>query len=280
MKLSVFTTITDPIKRGEDNFRQIIESYSNFADEVIIVNGSKITLKDIPAYQLNIDGEMIMHEWPKEFKWPLIGQQFQRGYEACTGDWVIHADLDFIFHENDYEDIRKACEFHDDAPALSAWKWQFTLPDRYNLKSRLVIMVNKGKYGDRIKFNSGGDLCQPSLDGDYLTPDDVPEARIGFFNYEKPIKTKKQIMVDVGRMDRAYYRHFNKYLYSKDGSDLSAFEGWMEMALGRIKKPSQHIKLSEHPRVMRDTIKGLKHDQFGYSAFGLETNDYVKGLER
>lgn len=257
MKIGAFITKTRPDERG-DTFDQCFKMATDCFDVVTVIDGVKT--------------------WPQEFSWELIGQHFQKGYEQCDADWVVHLDTDFIFHENDYEEIRKACEFHNGAPALSFWKWQFTLSDRYNLKSRLVLAVNKASFGDRIRFDSGGDLCQPSLDGKYLTPDDVPEAQIGFYNYEKPTKTKEQIMDDVGRMDRAYQRHFGKWLYSEDGTDESAFEGWMRMATGRINKPSRHVKLSEHPQVMYNVIKNLTPKQFGYSAFGDEKNDYTKGL--
>jgi len=277
MKISVFWTETNPGDRG-DLCGPSRDSYAGFADDLVLVDGHA----DFADQRLAVLGEygafiatVRSKEWPKEFSWPLIGQQFQRGYEAATGDWVIHADLDFIFHQNDYERIRQAFKEHGDAPALSFWKYQFILPDRYNLKSRLVIAVNKGKYGDRIKFGSGGDLCQPSLDGKELKPDDVPEARIPFYNYEKILKTEAQIRDDVGRMARAWQRHFGEY-YLGGPDDESAYQEWLQMTVGRFQKPQEHIPLSSHPKVMQDTIRGLRPDQWGHSGFGkLPYNDYA-----
>ena len=85
---------------------------------------------DITIYNL-------YYPWPQEFSWEFIGQQFQRGYEACSGDWVIHTDLDFIFHQKDFEAIRKACENNPESPALSFYKYQFIQPDKYNLKEQI-----------------------------------------------------------------------------------------------------------------------------------------------
>lgn len=258
MTIGVFTTATNPETRG-DHYQQSYDSYIDLADEVVTVRGEDT--------------------WPKEFSWPLIGQHFQFGYEQLNTDWVIHADLDFVFHEKDHDAIRKALRDNQDAPALSFYKYQFILPDRYNLKSRLVIAVNKKKYGDRIRFDSGGDLCQPSLDGKEITPDSVPEAKVPFYNYEKLIKTSDQIMDDVGRMDRAYYKHFGKRLYSTDGSDEDAFNGWVKMVLGRFTKPQQHIELEDHPIYVQGLIATLRPHHFGHSAFGaLEVNDYIKEL--
>lgn len=265
--LSIFTTVTNPNYRG-DNVKPAIDCYKDLADELVIMNGGKEILHE-PKEKL--------YKWSTEFNWDFIGQQFQRGYEACNGDWVLHLDLDFIFHQQDFGRIKQALKDYPNAPAVSFYKWQFILPDRYNLKSRLLIAVNKAKFGDRITFSGGGDLCQPQLDGKDLDLNEMPQAGVPFYNYEKLTKTKAQIIDDVGRMDRAYQRHFGTWLYSKNGTEQSAYEGWLDMTIGRFHKPSKHIKLSEHPKYIQDTIKNLRPDQFGYNAFGLlEDNDYVR----
>lgn len=251
LKVSAFITITDPKKRG-DTYEQCFKSASGFADEVVVIDG-----KDT---------------WPKEFSWEIIGQHFQRGYEQSQGDWVVHLDTDFIFHEKDYDRIREVLT--GDAPAMSFYKHQYILPDRYNLKSRLVIAVNKGKYGDRIKFNSGGDLCQPSLDGKELRPEDVPQADIAFNNYEKIAKTESQVKDDVGRMARAWQRHFGEAKLGSD--DESAYAEWLKMVVGRFSKPQKEVPLESHPKVMQELIAGLKPGQFGYDGLGnLPRNNYA-----
>lgn len=273
MKISVFTTITDPDTRG-DNWIDAFRCYEELSNEMIIVDGaSSLIGKDPTGKRIGISSP-----WPQEFDWPFIGEQFQRGYEAATGDWVIHADIDFIFHENDFTAIRKAFEEYKDEPALSFWKYQFILPDRYNIKSRLVIAVNKKKFGDRIRFDSGGDLCQPSFDGKYLDPSYVKEARLPFYNYEKMTKNLNQITEDCGRMERAYFRHFGRYQMSSDGSDEDAFNCYIRLMQGRFNKPQEHIKLEKHPKFVQGTISALKYNQFGYNGLGLlgDTNDYMK----
>lgn len=276
MKLSIFTTATNPCIRG-DIYDEAIDCYTELADETIIVDGGYHQLNGSRTYDGDKNHpEFVFNQWKKEFDWRFIGEQFQRGYEACTGDWVIHADLDYIFHERDFRAIRMACENNPDTPALSFWKFQFVLPDRYNLKSRLVIAVNKRKYGDRIKFDSSGDLCQPSLDGRYISPDDVPEAGIPFYNYEKILKTRQQISDDQGRMERAYFRRFGTFQMGSDGSNDSAYNRWVEAQRGKLRKPQKFIKLSDHPKYMQETIKNLTVDQWGYSGHGfLEENKYV-----
>lgn len=264
MKLSIFTTMTNPYDRG-DNVIDAISCFKDLADELIVINGGYEHQFAIPRKQ----DKIISLEWPQEFDWLQISRAYQKGYDACTGDWALFADLDFIFHEQDFERIRQVFGAHPLTPALSFYKYQFILPDRYNIKSRRVIAINKAEFGDRIKLNGGGDLCQVTLDGKHLTPDDVPESKIPFYHYEKILKTKEQIADDVGRMERAYKRHFGKTQYGDDGSDEQAFEKWYEAQKGKLNKPQKQIPLDAHPKYVQETIKNLKPEQFGYSGFGL-----------
>lgn len=277
MRLSIFTTVTRPTMRG-DLFNEAFNCYEELADEVVVIDGDEI------GYE--VDRETIRgkhkkirwiekadYRWPDEFRWDLIGRQFQRGFEACTGDWVIHADLDFIWHENDFEAIRQACYDNRNKPAFAMLKRQFVLPDRFNVKSRLVTAVNKARYGDYIKFNSGGDLCQPSLDGKYLAPKDVSQTSIPIWNYDKILKTKEQITNDVGRMARAWERYFGE---AKLGyTDEEAYNEWYKMMKGRYSKPHEFVPLKDHPKFMQNTIRNLTEDQFGYSGFGIGKVEYV-----
>ena len=277
MRLSIFTTLTNPEKRG-DNWREALQCYKELADEVIHIIGDDWSFKQYRDFANHNDLDntvQVTRRWPKEFSWEFIGQQFQRGYEACTGDWIIHADLDFLFHEKDFMSIRQACQDNNDQPALSFWKYQFVLPDRYNIKSRLVIAVNKGKFGNRIRFDSGGDLTQPSLDGQYISPNNIPEARVPIYNYEKLLKTKEQIADDQGRMERAWERHFGKHQMRSDGTNENALERWITAQRGKLNKPQEHIKLSQHPKYIQETIKNLEPEQWGYDAFGYMRSDYV-----
>jgi hypothetical protein len=246
LRIGAFITITDPLKRG-DMFQECLQMALDCFDVVEVIDGKET--------------------WPKEFDWPVIGQHFQKGYEKVDADWVVHLDCDFLFHHKDFRSVRQALKDFPNSPALSFYKWQFILPDRYNLKSRLLLAVNKNKYGDRITFSGAGDLCQPQLDGKDIDIADMPQSGIPFYNYEKLIKTKEQIIDDVERMDRAYFRHFGRWLYSQDGK--GAYEGWYKMVKGRFSKPSKMIALSEHPKYIQETIKNLTPEMFGYNGFGL-----------
>lgn len=247
MKLSAFITVTEPDKRG-DTFTQCFNSAKTYCDEVIVIDGNKT--------------------WPAEFEWEVIGQHFQKGYEQSSGDFVMHLDTDFIIHEKDIPTLREALHRYDTNPALRFWKYQFFTPDRFNIKSHLVLAVNKKHYGDRLRFDGGGDLCQPTLDGEYIEPLKAPEVKVPVWNYECLLKTKEQIKEDKGRFARAWQRQFNEYKLGGP-DDESAYNKWWQMIKGRYSKHNETMASDHHPAVMQETLRNLRPDQFGFNAFGL-----------
>lgn len=265
--LSIFTTIKEPSRRG-DMIRQALDCYTELADEVVVVNGGRSRLEDPRVKEIS-------YRWPTEFDWPFIGEQFQRGYEACSGDWVIHADIDMVYHEDKFQEIKSLLNRYSEFPAVSFAKRQFILPDRYGVKSRLIVAVNKGKFGNRIRFDSGGDLCQPSLDGEYILPGSVPDLKVHIWNYECLLKTKEQLLEDKGRFARAWQSHFGRYKLGGPDNE-SAYNEWLKMVEGRYRNPQQVLELYQHPKYMQHTIRDLKPEQWGYNGFGLvERTSYV-----
>lgn len=267
MSLSIFTTLTDPEKRG-DAWKPALACYKELADEVVVCVGGPSYADSPVSSGGNL--QAYYHGWPKEFEWKLIGQKFQQGYEHCTGDWVLRMDLDMIIHEKDYSTLYQALHKHDTNPGLRFWKYQFFTPDRYNIKSHLVLAVNKKMYGDRIRFDGGGDLCQPTLDGKYIEPRKAPEVKVPVWNYDCILKTREQIREDKGRFARAWFREFGEYKLGGPDED-SAYNKWWEMIKGRYKNHTGTIAPDHHPSVMQETIKNLRPDQFGHNGFGLKS---------
>ena len=84
MKISIFTTMTNPEKRM-DPWKEALECYNFFADEVVVVGD----------------------DWPTEFSWDHIGKTFQKGYDKCTSDWVMRMDIDYFLHEKNKNKLEK-----------------------------------------------------------------------------------------------------------------------------------------------------------------------------
>src|SRR4051812_31458654 len=100
MKLSIFTTLSDPGRR-QDPYKEALYCYLELADELVVIDGSQFAHSVTRNILLGTKKETayIHSIWPTEFSWDFIGKQFQKGYDACSGDWVIHMDLDYFFHE-------------------------------------------------------------------------------------------------------------------------------------------------------------------------------------
>lgn len=311
MKISIFTTLTDP-ERRQDAYLEALECYLDFADEVVVVNGSKLfnwRLEDIKenGHEYNIFEpeklKIINYKWPEEFDWTFISEQFQRGYNTCTGDWAIRMDLDYLLHEDDFEAVREFLE-RCDAPVACFPKRQFLKADRYSVKAIMPIAFNKKKYGDRIKLDSGLDLCQPSLDGKEIDKSEMPivarkvptiiadnitgkqrEARLpntfeedgityvysGFipiWNYECILKTEEVEAKEFYRMARAWGRTFGKNMMGIDSEEY-ALERFLQMQTARYKATKQNvISLEQHPKYIQEAIKNLTPEQFGYDGWG------------
>tara|TARA_Y100000389_G_C17317178_1_gene441119 strand:+ start:48 stop:839 length:792 start_codon:yes stop_codon:yes gene_type:complete len=244
-KLSIATTYTNPEERM-DPWKEALTCYNDLADEVVRT------------------GE----NWPYEFSWDYIGKTFNESYELATGDWVIRMDLDYFFHENDFQGIRKVLSENFDKPAVAFPKVQFFTPERYALKTNIVIAYNKKNFPE-IKLNGGGDLCLPTLNDKEILPDEVPISKIWLWNYDSMFKTKEVIAEDRSRFARAWYRHFKDW-GNEEGEDLEkAYHTWITMVEGRYRKHTKTINKKRHPKYIADKILNLDQSQFGYNAFGL-----------
>ncbi len=264
MKISLFTTVTDPVER-QDTFAEALPSFRKIAKQLVIVDGSKDPSKLEKNFKKTWD-KKVNYEWPEEFSFEFIGEQFQRGYDACDGDWVIRLDCDFIFRDEDIEKLHNVLNLARDYPAITFQKRQFLLCDRYSLKSNLVLAFNKRKYGNRIKLNAGGDLCQASLDGKLIDEESF-NSKIAFNNYDFLKKTRIVVQKEFARMSRAWQRRFGEYTLGGPDEE-SAFEKFLEMQLSRMKKPHEIVPLSFHPESVQKTMKRMTSQNFGYNMWG------------
>ena len=87
------------------------------------------------------------------------------------------------------------------------------------MKSRMSMVINKRKYKD-VRFNGGGDLCDPVVNGVHITEKNVPRANIAYWNYDCVFKTKDVISNDRARFARAWERTLET-LATEEGQLLS-----------------------------------------------------------
>lgn len=254
--ISIFTTITDPVRR-QDPAKEAITNYLDLADEVVVVNGGSESV-GIKSDKLKV----INYKWSEEFKFGFIGEQFNRGYEACNGDWVMRCDIDYFIDEDEFKAAKEYLRDTEE-PTLAAVKKQFLLVDRYHAKSSIPVFFNKKKYGNRIKLNSGGDLCQPSLDGNEIK---YSKGIMEIWNYDFCFKEENIIKKDIGRFARAWEKEFdNRKLGGPD--DESAFAKFIEMQVGRFNSRKWQ-KVNKHIKYIQEKVNNITDKQFGYSMFG------------
>lgn len=259
MNISIFTTYTNPEKRN-DPWKEAIRCYEEFSDEVIV------------------KGE----NWPEEFKWDQIGKTFQEGFDDSTGDWAIRMDIDYFFHEKYIDKLPKVLEKYNDFPGIVFPQYQFFTADRFQLKTRLCLALNKKRFPN-IKLNGGGDLCLATLNGKLLSIDKMPNVNIPIYQYDSMFRTKEIISYDRARFARAWNRFFENYGNRGGNSEKEAFEAWFHDIGIKYKKHTNLIKRHNHPKYIIEKISNINEDQFGYDAFGLKNQtrrsiyDYLKG---
>ena len=246
MKITIFTHMTNPEERM-DPWREAISCYEYFADDVVKVGKN----------------------WPYEFHWREIGQNFQEGFDNSFGDWVINMSLDMFFHENSKDKLLEVLHKHKDEPAIATPKFKFFSPKKYEFKNFEVAMLNKKKFPN-LKLNGGGDLCLPTLNGLLLDYTNVPIENIPIWNYDTTFRTKKIIAEDRARFARAWYREFDEWGDRGGPEPKQAFDAWFAMVEDRLPRHINKINIEEHPKFILKTLESLNKNQFGYDCFGLE----------
>ena len=249
MKISCFTTMTNPEQRC-DPWKEALECYNFYFDQVVTV------------------GE----DWPDEFKFDLIGKYFQKGFNETKGDWIFRMDIDYFFHEKDLDRLRKSVKKYEAYPAIFFPQYQFFTPDRYQIKTRLAVALNKKRFPN-IKLNGGGDLCLPTLDNKVLNFSNLPNVNIPIFQYDSLFRSKEVIANDRARFARAWFREFGDYGDRGGGTPEAAYKAWIEMIENKFKFHTLKINIDKHPSFIKNRLKNLEVDQFGHSAFWIIKNN-------
>lgn len=260
--LSIVTSMTNPEERG-DPWKEALNCFKDYSDEIIIKGD----------------------DWPYEFKWDHIGKTFESGFHDASGDWVLVMSLDYFFHEKYKEKLLNSLEKYKDSPAIAFPQYQFFTPYNYSVKTRIALALNKKKFGNSIGYTGGADLCLATLDNKVIDIRSIPNINIPLFQYDFCFKTKKMIAEDRARFARAWYREFNNY-NGRGGPTLEeAYDAWFKNIKKKIIFHTHKIKIENHPIYLKDKLKEIKEDQFGFDSFGLEKEikkpilNYLKGYK-
>lgn len=247
--ISVFTTMTNPDERN-DPWQEALDCYKKISDNNVVTVGE---------------------DWPLEFDWGIFNKVYQKGFDKCDSKWVMRMDLDYFIHEDDIEKIKFYLKKYNDEPGIVLPQYQFFTHDRYQIKTKLCLLLNKERFPD-IKLNGGTDKMLATLDGKLLTYNNVPQIRVPIWQYDSMFRTKEIIKNDRARFARAWFRTFNHYGDRGGDKPDEAFDAWFLMIQERYKKHVFKMDIDKHPVFIKNKLKKVSSDQFGYDAFGLKNN--------
>jgi len=284
MKISIFTTITNP-EENQYPYLEAIASYLALADEVVIVDGGGKTpaafsqdgsWEKIRKLEGSRKIKPVSMPWPETWEWKELPYHLNAGLDACTGDWCIKTDIDYLFHEKDIADIKVKLQAFYDSRAMAASFVKFNILNREKgyQKTIMPLAISKRfrgiiRYG--IAKDAETDWCYPILVPPNSTFSDVPVGNklpdqhilgtgVDVYNYDYFFKTREKAKEDFWSFAQAYATAFDD---SWGDTKEKSWEVFTTMMKGRNK--SKYLKDVDHPKFIKDRIKRMKPEEFGYN---------------
>jgi glycosyltransferase involved in cell wall biosynthesis len=283
--LSCHCNITNPEKMGFP-YLESIQSFANLCDEVIVVDGGSTDrslekIKQIPKVKI-IEGE----KWDRDFDWSIMPKNLQKGYEACSGDWAFHFDVDYIFHEDNVEKLKTLIE-RVDLPGIELYKNNCVLVNEDFKKNYYPLLLYKSRYPTMaygVGYKKGEKMStflspitkkdnhDGVMSGDFLDNQTVRYERsnIPVCCYDFTFMTKEQVIENRVRFMNAVERFGNTgVIYS----DTTAFKRFIDMMKLRhdknIDPKDRNRKLEHHSKFIKEKVKNIQPEMFGYNGWGL-----------
>ena len=115
-------------------------------------------------------------------------------------------------------------------------------------------------------------MVLPTLNGELIKVSDVPNINIPIYQYESTFRTKDIISEDRARFARAWFRQFGDYGNRGGGTSDLAYDAWFLMIQDRYRKHTFKMKLDNHPVFIKNRLKTVRKDEFGYERLGSKFN--------
>lgn len=280
MKLTVLTTITNPVER-QDRWLEALTNYCAFADEVVVVNGGQPI---VVAGELNPKIKIVELVWPFEWNWVEYPRHLNYGKTFCTGDWILRLDIDQLIHENDFFELKKRlASVPDHCEVMTLQKMSFTYGGKYYQKGGAEICVRNLPYiafGEA--FDDETDLCFPIhqkqtrvVYQDEKILYELPRgfklkayrSGVSYWNYDYYFRSMEVTKREFWRASRAWNRFFKNWNFGD--SEERSFEIFCKMIKARHDNTPLVAKLEEHPSHIRKAIEKLPADRLGYNGWGI-----------
>lgn len=279
MKLSVLTMITKPDER-QDLWREALENYKNFADEIVVVVG------DMKTYKQCVESERVKFvylEWFDDWDYVELPRHLNYGLRVCTGDWVLKLDIDQLIPEHQVGNLKTNLQRAEQwkVEALALEKMSYFCDGRYKLKGKQPILFKRlenVEFGEAYDLDQKHrDLCQPIIVSGHKYVDDYPvptgdlvkyeDSSVLYWNFSYTFKNETVAREHFWRFVRAYRGYFNSDVFGKNKTEALEYfkktvkKGYLECAYT--------AKLHELPKEMRRPLNDLKPEQLGYNLWGL-----------
>lgn len=283
MKISAFCLITNPDLR-QDLWLESIKSVANFADEIVIIDGSDHKTYLGNKKKLSLIGKHIKlfnWVWPGgEWSWSEFPIRFNFALRNCSGDWAIRFDVDYIFPFDWFNASKTKLALFSDCRATTFQKMSSVLSTRFYEKGGIPLAFN-------LKFNNTSygrlndqynDLCVPIVVegfddklripfGRGLSGDELGKTGLKFYNYDYAFKTKEFTANEFHRFSMAHKKHYG---WTKWGeSPQESLTKFLEMMQGRLDRCPYTLPHQDQPLVIQDQLQQLTERQFAHSGWGL-----------
>jgi glycosyltransferase involved in cell wall biosynthesis len=128
MKISAHTFITNPLSTGYYIYMPAIQSFLDFADEVVVVDGGSTDgsldrLSELRgAEKIRVVSNDLTHWGPGDlWERPQFAVSREIGYRNCTGEWAICFETDHILPGSARQDLRQQLLDFSDAGLLNSF---------------------------------------------------------------------------------------------------------------------------------------------------------------
>ena len=283
MKISIHTTITNA-NIYQYPWREAIRSYLVFADEVVVVDGESIdgTLEELLEWAKKEKKlKIVRYYWPQDnWKSTELTKHLNRGFMECSGNICIKADIDYILHEKDFAELKEGLEkfYSQNLFNTAALMKKIILNcHTYYKKCRLPFVINKTKSGMSILYGRATDKknddCYPVIVDKFVGEIPVPYGRsidavynigVCFYCYDHFFRNIKVAKERIWRFAQA----FPQLDWGK--TEKESWEKFLRLEMSRLGFDITHkMGLEDHPSFIKDRVKKMSKDEFGYDNWGL-----------
>lgn len=233
--------------KGESKFflKESILSFSKLCDQIVVIDDNELredngVLDDLRK-ELGDKLVIIMSSVKVGKGWKFTGAQRNAALKYCTGDWVWSFDADEVLHEDAVEPLREQLTKLDaegvDCVSVQGEHYYWHLNKVDNSVSEHLWLLRLFKNNGVIKYEEGKEHGLPKGFTKYAVVKGVVLHHYGYV---------KNACFDLDR----YLRN----LWAREMHTEEYLDEWMRLRMTG-EYPVRHVKLSQHPKLVRDKFK-------------------------